>query len=115
MKDKQEFQDLWRRNVAESLAGAYAGRGQSGGLRRSFPPIREDQAMVASPDGWITAPDDIFAAQLKQSSNVILAVADANVMPLLKFRTNAWRVHRRTDERRGFRGWRRFSSSRHGW
>jgi class 3 adenylate cyclase/CHASE2 domain-containing sensor protein len=56
-----------------------------------FADARDDQAMVAAPDGSITAPDDIFAAQLKKSGNVILA-ADSDEMPILKFATNAWQV-----------------------
>jgi class 3 adenylate cyclase/CHASE2 domain-containing sensor protein len=52
---------------------------------------RNDQAAVAAPDGSFLLPDDIFAAQLKKSGDVILA-ADKDLMPLLKFRTNAWQV-----------------------
>jgi class 3 adenylate cyclase/CHASE2 domain-containing sensor protein len=51
---------------------------------------RDDQSPTTTPDG-ILYPDDIFAAQLKQSGNVILA-ADNDLMPLLKFRTNVLRV-----------------------
>jgi class 3 adenylate cyclase/CHASE2 domain-containing sensor protein len=51
---------------------------------------RDDQNLVATPDGLLL-PDDIFAAQLKRSGNVILA-ADSEVMPLLKFRANVWQV-----------------------
>ena len=56
-----------------------------------FAELRNDQGMVSLPDGSIACPDDIFAAQLERSSNVILA-ADSDVMPQLKFRTNAWKV-----------------------
>lgn len=56
-----------------------------------FAELRPDQSLVTLPDGSITAPDNIFADQLKASSNVILA-ADSDVMPHLKFRTNAWQV-----------------------
>ena len=60
--------------------------------------LRDDQALVALPDGSIVAPDDILAAQLKQSGNVILA-ADNDEMPHLKFRTNAWQVANITVDR----------------
>jgi class 3 adenylate cyclase/CHASE2 domain-containing sensor protein len=63
-----------------------------------FAELRDDQALVASPDGSIEAPDNIFAAQLKQSGNVILA-ADSDEMPHLKFRTNAWQVANITVDR----------------
>ncbi|HEV7928264.1 MAG TPA: CHASE2 domain-containing protein, partial [Verrucomicrobiae bacterium] len=63
-----------------------------------FAELRDDQALVASPDGSIEAPDDIFAEQLKQSSNVILAAAH-DEMPNLKFRTNAWQVANITVDR----------------
>jgi class 3 adenylate cyclase/CHASE2 domain-containing sensor protein len=56
-----------------------------------FAELRDDQALKALPDGSIQAPDDIFAAQLKESGNVVLA-ADKDVMPHSKFRTNTWRV-----------------------
>jgi len=56
-----------------------------------FAELRPDQSLVALPDGSITTPDDIFAAQLKASGNVILA-ADSDEMPHSKFRTNAWQV-----------------------
>jgi class 3 adenylate cyclase/CHASE2 domain-containing sensor protein len=52
---------------------------------------RDDVSPTTTSDGSIIFPDDIFAAQLKQSGNVILAAAD-DLMPLLKFRTNAWNV-----------------------
>jgi class 3 adenylate cyclase/CHASE2 domain-containing sensor protein len=56
-----------------------------------FAELRDDQSWVTLPDGTTDAPDNIFAAQLKQSGNVILA-ADKDEMPNSKFRTNAWRV-----------------------
>jgi class 3 adenylate cyclase/CHASE2 domain-containing sensor protein len=56
-----------------------------------FAELRPDQSLVTLPDGSIAAPDDVFAAQLKSSGNVILA-ADRDVMPQSKFRTNSWRV-----------------------
>ena len=56
-----------------------------------FAELRPDQSLVTLPDGSITAPDNIFSDQLKESSNVILA-ADSDVMPQLKFRTNAWKI-----------------------
>jgi class 3 adenylate cyclase/CHASE2 domain-containing sensor protein len=56
-----------------------------------FDQARDDLAMVTLPDGSIAYPDDIFAAQLKQAGNVILA-ADHGLLPQEKFRSNAWRV-----------------------
>jgi class 3 adenylate cyclase/CHASE2 domain-containing sensor protein len=63
-----------------------------------FAELREDQAEVTMPDGTIQAPDNVFAAQLKESGNVILA-ADKDEMPHLKFRTNAWGVANITVDR----------------
>jgi len=56
-----------------------------------FAETRDDQGLVALPDGTLATPDDVFAAQLKESGNVILA-ADSEVMPILKFRANAWQI-----------------------
>jgi class 3 adenylate cyclase/CHASE2 domain-containing sensor protein len=52
---------------------------------------REDQGMVALPNGAVESPDDIFAAQIKKSGNVILA-ADSELTPDRKFSSNAWRI-----------------------
>ena len=56
-----------------------------------FAELRNDHALVTAPDGSIISPDDLFAQQIKQSSNVILA-ADSDVMPQRKFRRPAWAV-----------------------
>ncbi len=56
-----------------------------------FADMRNDHPLVTLPDGSFAAPDDVFAAQLQTSGNVILA-ADSDVMPHAKFRTNAWKV-----------------------
>jgi len=55
-----------------------------------FAETRNDQGTVFTPDGPVT-PDDIFAEQLKRSSNVILA-ADSEKMPNSRFGTNAWQT-----------------------
>ncbi len=63
-----------------------------------FAEERDDQGQVATPDGTIMAPDDIFAEQLRKSSNAVIA-ADRDQMPASKFRTNAWRVGSMSVER----------------
>jgi class 3 adenylate cyclase/CHASE2 domain-containing sensor protein len=55
-----------------------------------FAETRNDQGTVFTPEGPVT-PDDIFAEQLKRSSNVILA-ADSEKMPNSRFGTNAWQT-----------------------
>jgi class 3 adenylate cyclase len=56
-----------------------------------FAELRNDHALVTLPDGSIISPDDLFARQIQQSGNVILA-ADSDVMPHRKFRRQAWAV-----------------------
>lgn len=53
-----------------------------------FAEERGDQNAVTTADGHVMAPDDIFADQLRASSNAILAAADGQ-MPASKFLTNA--------------------------
>ena len=65
-----------------------------------FAELRNDHPLVTMPDGSFLSPDDLFARQIKQSGNVILA-ADSDVMPHRKFRRQAWAVARWWRRRRG--------------
>ena len=56
-----------------------------------FAELRNDHPLVTMPDGSIISPDDLFAQQIRQSANVILA-ADSDVMPHRKFRSQSWAV-----------------------
>jgi class 3 adenylate cyclase/CHASE2 domain-containing sensor protein len=55
-----------------------------------FAELRND-ALVTTPEGSISSPDNVFAEQIKRSGNVIIA-ADSDVMPHRKFRRQAWNV-----------------------
>ena len=82
----------WPRDVYAAALQELSSQGAKVvGMDVIFAESRDDQSQTTTPDGSFQFPDDIFATQLKQSGNVILA-ADHNLMPILKFRTNAWNV-----------------------
>lgn len=89
----------WPRDVYAAAIKELSAQGvKAAGLDVLFGESRDDHALLAMPDNTFVQPDDVFAAQLKESGNVILA-ADQLVMPIAKFRTNAWGVGNITVDR----------------